>query len=754
MTRDSAHAIPVAVLSPLRNRPRIQKLSLVVRQWRRSLGAKITLVLLVGVIFAYGVGAMLGLTMFVSAAREQRETQAKINIQIASAALRSVYTYVSATVDANGRIARIVSSQPVGDDASVLLTGFSPVDVLASISAQTTNNAWLFSYDSQTKTFLPIASSFTGTENPENITVTGDIFSKLADDQQLTTGFASIGGTMHYVGLLPISDGAGRLMGAVATSIGRADELRRAQEALIRNSLIVFFGILCLTGFTVTSIARRLFKPFPQLVHATLRVAREDTDIVTPFQNRADEIGDLAVAIETLREAVVERARLREIRDMAIQMEHMAHHDALTGLPNRALLMKRLDDAVARCSAMQGGSNILLLDLDRFKAVNDTLGHGAGDALLIETADRIRSLIEVDDVAARLGGDEFAIIQRVRANYRPEAEALAKQLIESLSQPLAIGNQQVKIGTSIGIASMPVHGVSADQVLQNADLGLYRAKSKGRGTFAFFEEGMDMAVQGQHALAIELRTAIQKQEFELHFQPIVDFSSGATCAFEALIRWRHPKLGLVAPDRFISLAEETGSITELGNWVLQTACAEAMRWEKHIKVAVNISALQLREPDFAPDVLRMLSVSGLEPERLELEVTESLVLEDEVSIAALTALAKAGVSIVLDDFGTGYASLISLLRVPFKKLKIDRAFVSGLPHDAPSATVVAAVIALTRQLDITVTAEGVENEAQAEILRLSGCTQGQGYHFGRPSPSVVPGIHSSETRPDSRSKIS
>ncbi len=463
-----------------------------VRQWRRSLGAKITIVLLVGVVFAYGVGAVLGLAMFVSAAREQRETQAKINIQIASASLRSVYTYVSATVDDNGRIAKIVSSQSVGDDASILLTGFSPVDVLASISAQTANSAWLFSYDGQTKTFLPIASSSTD-ENPENITVSGDIFTHLVDDQTLTTGFATIGGTMHYLGLLPISDPAGQLTGAVATSIGKADDLRSAQRALIRNSLIVFLGILCLTGFTVTSIARRLFRPFPLLVQATLRVARENTDIVTPFQSRSDEIGDLAVAIETLREAVVERARLREIRDMAVQMEHMAHHDALTGLPNRALLMKRLDEAVAACSAEDHASNILLLDLDRFKAVNDTLGHAAGDALLIETADRIRSLIETGDVAARLGGDEFAIIQRVRQDYRTEAELLAGRLIERLSQPVAIGDQQVKVGTSIGIASMGVHGMSAEHVLQNADLGLYRAKSMGRGTFAFFEEGMDMA---------------------------------------------------------------------------------------------------------------------------------------------------------------------------------------------------------------------------------------------------------------------
>ena len=744
MASDPARATPAAVAFPSPDQTRVHRLSLIVRQWRRSLGAKITLMLVVGVVFAYAVGAALGLAMFVSAAREQREIQAKINIQIASAALRSVYTYVSATVDDTGRIARIVSSQPVGDDASVLLTGFSPIDVLASISAQTTNSAWLFSYNSQTKTFLPIASSSNG-EIPENLSIKGDIFANLVDDQILTTGFATIGGTMYYVGLLPISDAAGHLSGAVATSIGKAEDLRSAQQALIHSSLVVFFGILCLTGLTVTSIARRLFRPFPLLVQTTLSVARGDTDIVTPFQSRADEIGDLAVAIETLREAVVERARLREIRDMAIRMEHMAHHDALTGLPNRALLMRRLDEAVARCSA-EGGSNVLLLDLDRFKAVNDTLGHGAGDVLLVETAERIRSLIGSDDVAARLGGDEFAIIQRVRRNYRLEAEALAKRLIESLSQPVAIGARQVKVGTSIGVASMPVHGVSADQVLQNADLGLYRAKSRGRGTFAFFEEGMDMAVHGQHALMIELRTAIQKQEFELHFQPIIDFRSGAICAFEALIRWRHPKLGLVAPDRFIPLAEETGFITELGEWVLKTACEKAKDWGTHHSVAVNISALQLSEPNFPSGVLRLLSASGLEPHRLELEVTESVMLEDKASIAALTSLSEAGISVVLDDFGTGYASLSSLLRVPFKKLKIDRAFVAGLPHDGPCAAVVAAVVALAKQLDIMVTAEGVENEVQAEFLRLSGCTQGQGYYFGRPSASIVSDIETGKRR--------
>lgn len=702
--------------------------------WKKSLLFKIIIVFLGGIMLAYSVGALVGWSMFVEAAKEQWNNQARVNTQIASATLRNIYTYVVIETDRSGQVERIVTTQPIGDDDSILYTGFNPTDVLALVTAQTKNDTWLLRYDRDAGRFIDVAAS-SGNPSEDNPFVTADepLFAKEGTLGRFATGFATIGGLKHYIGLLPIVSPNGDVLGVVAVSIGKASSLNRAQDELIRNSLVMLLAILALTGVLATVMAKRLFKPVPALVQATLQIAGEVTDKVTPFQGRSDEIGDMARAIEALREAVVERARLREIRDMAVKLEHMAHHDALTGLGNRTLLMNTLDKAIETIAA-SNGFNVLLLDLDRFKVVNDTLGHACGDLLLTTTAQRITTALGPGDLAARLGGDEFAIVQRVTRDAEAEACGLAARLLETISSGFLLEDHEVVVGTSIGIACAPLHGTTASQLLQNADLALYRAKAAGRGTSIVFEEGMDMVVQDQHALEMDLKFALQRDEFELHYQPFVNIASNIVCGFEALVRWRHPQLGLISPDRFIPLAEETGVIVALGEWVLRRATEDAVAWPPRIRLAVNLSPVQLRHGSIIKTVADALKATGLPASRLELEVTESVMLAGAESRNALETLRAMGIAIVLDDFGTGYASLSYLADMSFSKIKIDRGFVADLPSHATSRAIVGAITNLARELDMEVTAEGVETEEQLIILKAAGCTNAQGYYFARPKP--------------------
>ncbi|NTE48240.1 EAL domain-containing protein [Agrobacterium pusense] len=703
---------------------------------RRSLASKITLIFLGGVIFAYSIGALVGWYMFVAAASEQWLNQARVNSQIASATLRSIYTYVSVTADADGQVNGILTDKPIGDDESILVTGFNPSDVLALIGAQTKNAVWLFRYDDADSGFRQIAAAFdNATDDDEKPLATDPIFARDAVAARFATGFATIGDSSHYIGLLPIiSTETKKPIGAVAVSIGGSDALYGAQRKLIYNSLIALIVVLTVTGVLVTVIARHFLKPVPALVQATLRIAREETDVATPFQDRRDEIGDMATAIETLREAVLERGRLRQIRDMAQQMEHMAHHDALTGLPNRVLLMKTLENRLEHLSASGQLFNVMLLDLDRFKAVNDTLGHAAGDALLVAVASRISSVLGENDMVSRLGGDEFAIIQSTSGDFESDAVMLAARVVHAVSRSFALEGSDISIDTSIGIACAPGHGTSATQLLQHADLGLYRAKSMGCGYFVFYEPGMDMAAQHKHALEIDMKSALENHEFELHYQPVVNLQSGRIVAYEALARWRHSKLGLISPDRFIALAEENNFIRPLGEWVLAQACMDAMTWPKDIRLAVNLSAVQLCNDDIVPIVDRALEASGFPAERLELEVTETAMLERDSSTRVLKMLKERGVRLALDDFGTGYAGLSTLTHVAFDKIKIDREFVSGLPTNPMCSAIVNTVIDMAEQIGLKVTAEGVENMEQVEVLKLSGCDEAQGYYFAEPAP--------------------
>ena len=430
---------------------------------------------------------------------------------------------------------------------------------------------------------------------------------------------------------------------------------------------------------------------------------------------------------------IVTFENVTERRQDEARIAHMAHHDALTRLPNRVKLGERLDAALAE-TGRGVGSAILCLDLDRFKSVNDTLGHSVGDTLLQLVAERLGACVREVDTVARLGGDEFAVVQ-AGAACAEDAARLAERILCTVGEPYDVAGHSIMVGISIGIAMAPTDGTSPEQLMRNADTALGRAKTDGRGRFCFFEAEMDARLQARRAMELDLRQALAAEEFELFFQPLVDLKRDRVSGFEALLRWHHPERGLVPPTEFIPVAEETGLIVPLGAWVLQRACVEAAGWADGLKVAVNLSPVQFRDPVLVTMVAEALAQSGLLPNRLELEITESVLLHDsEGNLAKLQALRTLGASISMDDFGTGYSSLSYLRSFPFDKIKIDRSFVGDL-QGADSGCIVRAVAGLGTSLGMVTTAEGVETAAQLAQLRIEGCTEAQGYFFSPPRPS-------------------
>jgi len=414
------------------------------------------------------------------------------------------------------------------------------------------------------------------------------------------------------------------------------------------------------------------------------------------------------------------------------RIRFVAHHDGLTLLANRGVLQDHLEQAVAACAATADGLALLYLDLDRFKPINDMYGHAVGDQLLIEVAQRMRGMVRGEDLVARMGGDEFAIVQT--AVGQPAAAAsLAQRLIEAMSDPFLFNGMRMTIGLSIGIAVYPVSGVNAADLRRNADVALYRAKESGRNTYRFFDAAMDARQQARFQMEQDLRDAVGLKSFHVMYQPITDTGTGAVVGFEALLRWNHPTLGAVGPEEFVTLAELNGLIVPLGSWVMETACAEAAGWPACRRVAVNLSPLQFRQGNLTDEIIGILRRTGLAPDRLELEVTEGVLLEDSGPVLqTMHALQALGVSITLDDFGTGHASLSYLRRFPFDKLKIDKSFVRNLPVDPQSGAIVEAVLLLSRRLGLDVVAEGVETQAQLDMLRELRCPLVQGFLKGRP----------------------
>jgi diguanylate cyclase (GGDEF)-like protein len=434
--------------------------------------------------------------------------------------------------------------------------------------------------------------------------------------------------------------------------------------------------------------------------------------------------------------AAIASRRIRERWLAEDQIRHLALHDSLTGLPNRLQFHQHLDRAVARAKRHGQLMAVFGLDLDRFKDVNDTMGHATGDALLEEVAARLKESVRESDLVGRLGGDEFAIVAE-DINAPEDAMRLARRVCTALGEAYHVNGHELTTSASIGIALGPVDGEPSDALLKNADLALYRAKEDGRNTFRFFEPAMDAALQKRRRLEADLRAALRKNQLYLDYQPQFDLESGKLTGYEALVRWWHPTEGEISPTTFIPIAEETGLIVPLGEWILRTACSYATTWPLDTNLAVNLSPAQFKTQDVYGLVRRVLTETGLEPHRLELEITEGIILQNtEAVLDTLQRLDQLGVAIAMDDFGTGYSSLSYLTRFPVKKIKIDRSFIDTLGTSPQTSAIVSSIVGLGQSLHVTITAEGVETEGQAAMLKKWGCDQVQGFYYGKPEADV------------------
>lgn len=454
------------------------------------------------------------------------------------------------------------------------------------------------------------------------------------------------------------------------------------------------------------------------------------------FELRLFSLAESIVGIE-FRESTSLRAAERAAEE---RIRYQAYHDALTDLPNRMLFDDRLSVSLAHARRNRERLAVMILDLDDFKVVNDTLGHRIGDTLLQAVGDRLQCVLREEDTIARIGGDEFTLLLPEVREAR-DAELIARKIIDAISGPFAVGGHQLYVTTSIGISLFPEHGSDGETLLKNADNAMYRAKDSGRNTFRLFTERMKEQSSRRLLLESKLRRALERNEFELYYQPIVSGSDCSIYGVEALIRWNDPERGLIGPDDFIPIAEETRLIVPIGDWVLRTACAKAREWMargmRGVRMAVNLSAYQLEQPDFINRVAVILNETELPPAALELEITESVAMQNaEATIRTLKRLKRMGVRVAVDDFGTGQTSLVYLTRFPVDTLKIDRAFVRDLATDAADAMVVSTVIALGKSLNLHVVGEGVETDEQLDFLRRRGCDAVQGFLFSRPVPAL------------------
>lgn len=460
-------------------------------------------------------------------------------------------------------------------------------------------------------------------------------------------------------------------------------------------------------------------------------ITKDGTLIVCEWYNNPliDATGEV-IGVASIIQDITERQQAEET------IWRQANFDPLTGLPNRMVFADRMEMAKSQADRDEHLVALLFLDLDYFKDVNDTEGHAAGDALLQEVAKRLQDTVRKTDTVARLGGDEFAIIQTA-IKHVDAAEELARKILRSMTEPFDVGSKKVFIGASVGITFYPIDAQDPEELLRNADIAMYAAKSKGRSTFVFYAADMSDAIRSRQKMEQDLHQALAKHELFLHYQPKVDSRTGTISGVEALLRWEHPKRGMIPPDEFIPLAEKAGLIGPLGQWVLQCACAQNMAWQQQglppLTMAVNLSALQFRQGDLVECVEKTLRETGLDATYLELEITETTAMQDAVrTIEVLDSLSALGVKISLDDFGTGYSSLAYLKRFPLSCIKIDKSFVSDVTMNADDAAIVDAVVSLGQSMNMTVTAEGVETSAQVEYLTQCGCDEFQGFHFSRP----------------------
>ena len=520
----------------------------------------------------------------------------------------------------------------------------------------------------------------------------------------------------------------------------RADLTPLYFNLLVYGLAIVTLGIAALAiGFIVTDrLQRSISTPIVELVAITRAIAEARDYSVRAPQHANDEIGELA---RSFNEMLIQiEARNHELaRETEKRLNRLAHFDTVTSLPNRYYFNERLADAVQRAHRFGDSLALLLIDIDNFKIVNDTLGHNVGDELLQRVAILLAQVVRSGDSICRIGGDEFAIILPTVADHE-QAGRLAAKCIKAVSGPIDINQREIYVTVSIGISLCPQDTTSASDLIKHADTAMYHAKSRGKNTSQSFLPEMRDKAQKRLNVESGLRHAIERNEFVLHYQPQIHLASGQIAGMEALVRWRHPDLGIVSPLDFIPVAEETGLIVPIGEWVLRTACAQAQVWAQQytmpLRMAVNLSGHQFRDDTLVARVLAILSETHLAPDLLELEITESTLMDSgPITISRLQQLRDAGIHLAIDDFGTGYSSMSYLKRFPVGMLKVDRSFIRDLPGDADDAAITQAIIALAHSLRMGVTAEGVETAAQAELLTGMGCTQAQGYYYARPLPA-------------------
>jgi len=494
-------------------------------------------------------------------------------------------------------------------------------------------------------------------------------------------------------------------------------------------------------GMSVAEVAR-LRIAAGSLPHGSLDEYLRMVDAIVGDGKPSDAIVELADGrslsrhVQPLpgRGTIVTHEDVTERRQAEAKIAYMARHDMLTGLANRSLFQSRMEQALALAERGKGFA-VLCLDLDRFKAVNDTFGHGVGDSLLRAVADRLRDVVRETDTVARLGGDEFAILQ-TGVSEPAETSAIARRIVQTINEPFELDGHLLSIGTSVGISLAPRDSAHPLELMNNADLALYRAKREGRGNWRFFEPAMDAEARRRRALEGDLRNALSSEQFEIYYQPVVSTRKRNLTGFEALLRWRHPTLGILPPGEFLSVAEEIGLIADIGAWVLQRACAEAATWPDHLRVAVNLSTRQFRGRPLVDIVSEAIEANGIAPERLQLEITEAVSLrEDQAPLAMLRDLHTLGVRVALDDFGTGHSALSYMRSFPFDTLKIDRTFISAIETHEETAAIVRGIISLASSLGVSITAEGVETQGQYDFLAAFGCAEVQGYLISRPVPA-------------------
>ncbi|MFL6765810.1 MAG: putative bifunctional diguanylate cyclase/phosphodiesterase [Sphingomicrobium sp.] len=529
----------------------------------------------------------------------------------------------------------------------------------------------------------------------------------------------SVGGTRSITLAKSLPTLSDRERAILLLAYPKAEAMADARKLQLALGVMTLLGLL-LVALATWKAAGRITQPLARLDEAAGRLASGEH--VQVRVRGDDELARLAASFNEMAAKIAERER---------RITQLAFNDVLTGLPNRTMFQQQLEHLFRASAGSKSLFALHCLDLDQFKVINDTLGHPAGDALLVEAAQRLQQSARGHFVA-RLGGDEFVVLQNVGED-RDAIDRLARDILLRMAQPLSVDGNEFVPSTSIGIAIAPEDGEDGGTLLRNADLALYRAKEAGRGTFAFFEQSLNERAQQRRQLETDLRLALERGEFELFYQPLFDLEQNCICSFEALLRWRHPTRGLVLPGEFIPIAEDTGLIVPIGAWVIREASARAACWPNNIRVAVNVSAVQFHRGALHETILRALADSGLAPDRFEVEITESIFLEGgDTTLRLLHALRTLGVRIALDDFGTGYSSLSYLQSFPFDKLKIDRSFIQNLLTRDGAIAIVHAITELANALGIETTAEGVEETAQLMELRAHGCSSVQGFLFAEP----------------------